>query len=215
MNGHKWSDQVWKSVAPIYSAILELPFIKELSQGTLPIEVFNRYIVQDSKYLNVYCKVLCHIASRLDDPEAVGAFLAFASDGVAVEKNLHAGYIGHFQAPMSPACSFYTDFLLAQSYEPVAVEAAAILPCFWVYNEVGKHILANSVLNGNRYAGWIRCYSDPTFDLSCARAIDICDRLAEECTEPLRQLMTKRFIEGTRLEWLFWHGAYEDLKWNF
>ena len=95
----------------------------------------------------------------------------------------------------------------------VAVEAAAILPCFWVYLEVGKHILSIARLDGNPYADWIRAYSDPAFEASNARAIEICDQLAEAATPEVRARMTDIFLQCTRLEWLFWHSAYEDLRW--
>lgn len=210
----KWSEEAWEAAGPAYEAILALPFIKQLADGSLPREIFDRYIGQDSLYIHEYCKVLCHIASRLDDAAEVESFIGFASDGVAVEKGLHSSYITDKPVEKSAACTFYTSVLKAQAYAPVAVEAAAILPCFWVYNEVGKYIVKNSVIEGNPYADWIKCYSDPAFDISNARAIEICDRLAADADAETRRQMTSIFVEATRLEWLFWNSAYEDLKWK-
>lgn len=46
-----------------------------------------------------------------------------------------------FSSEMSPACHHYTTFLLAVAYkEPLAVVLASLLPCFWIYVEVGKSI---------------------------------------------------------------------------
>ncbi len=209
----KWSQLAWNRADHIYKAILELPFVKELASGTLDSATFNRYIGQDSLYINRYCKVLSHIASRLPDAAMTEAFLRFAQDGVAVERGLHSMYVSETPAEMSPACLFYTSLLQAQAYMPVEVEAAAILPCFWVYLKVGKHIAATAK-PGNPYADWIRTYSDPAFDASNDLAIELCDRLAAAASPAVRQQMTDIFVECTRMEWLFWHGAYTDMKWN-
>ena len=77
----KWSISAWKAAEPVYEAILKLPFITELKEGTLSVERFNFYIGQDSLYINVYSRVLAHIASRLADMTQVEDFLKFAGDG--------------------------------------------------------------------------------------------------------------------------------------
>ncbi len=138
----KWSQEAWNASENIYNTILQLPFIKELADGTLPMEKFLHYIRQDNLYLDEYSRVLAHIASRLGNIDDVATFLEFASDGVAMEKSLHAIYAHEGGVVKTPACLFYTSLLKAQAYENVAVEAAAILPCFWIYQKVGEHILS-------------------------------------------------------------------------
>lgn len=209
----KWSQEAWEVARPAYEAILKLPFLNEMADGSLSQERFIRYIKQDNLYIDDYSRVLAHIASRLDDIDLVDSFLSFAGDGVAMEKGLHSMYVSDAAPEKSPVCLFYTSLLKAQADRPVAVEAAAILPCFWVYLEVGKHILSIARLDGNPYADWIRAYSDPAFEASNARAIEICDQLAEAATPEVRARMTDIFLQCTRLEWLFWHSAYEDLRW--
>ncbi len=204
----KWSEEAWEAASEAYREILELPFLKELADGSLPMETFRFYISQDSMYINTYSRVLAHIASRLGDMADVDTFLRFAADGVAVEKALHESFKPDASSPMSMACKFYTSHLRAQGSEDVAVEAAAILPCFWVYLEVGKRILATAKLEGNPYEAWIRTYSDQAFERSNREAIEICDHLASHATPDIRRRMTDVFVDGTRLEWLFWHTAY-------
>lgn len=210
----KWSQEAWKRSEHIYEAILKLPFVTELAAGTLPNEKFVRYIGQDSLYIHEYCKVLAHIASRLNDAEDAESFLGFASDGIAVEKNLHAMYQKESTETMSPACLFYTSLLKAQSYEDVAVETAAILPCFWIYKEVGDHIARTYNPDNNPYSDWIKCYSDAAFETSNTRCIAICDKLAEHVSDDIRERMTQSFVNCCRMEWLFWQSAYDDTKWN-
>lgn len=209
-----WSHEAWSLATPVYEAILRHPFIKELAAGTLPEATFRRYIAQDRLYLNDYCKVLAHIASRLHSVADTDLFLAFARDGVAVEKALHSIYVAEGTEEKSPACLFYTSLLRSQAYEPVEVEAAAVLPCFWIYREVGRHILSIATLDGNPYADWIRTYADEAFSRSTDLAIDACNRLAAASTPRVQSAMSRVFLDAARLEWLFWDSAYSNAAWS-
>ncbi len=204
----KWSDEAWQAALPCYEAILRQPFIRELSAGTLSRERFRFYIGQDSLYISDYSRVLSHIASRLADTAHAASFIGFAADGVVVEKALHEQYLcGERPQQKSNACLLYTSWLKAHAFEPVEVAAAAVLPCFWVYTEVGHHIVATATAD-NPYKAWIDCYSDPSFEKSNARAIAICDSLAESASPEIRARMTEAFVQATRMEHLFWESAY-------
>lgn len=216
MDTAKWSQVAWEAAAPYYRKILELPFIKGIIDGTLPRDKFMFYLQQDELYIRAYSRVLAHIASRVETNDLTEAFLAFASDGVEVEKHMHQGYLKDTPeaSEMSPTCLLYTSTLASVASRPVAVEAAAILPCFWVYWAVGQHILEKAGdLSGNPYRQWIETYGDPAFTTGNQRAIDACDTLAREATASVRQEMTRMFVLCTRLEWMFWDSAYRQEKW--
>lgn len=204
----KWSEGAWDAAREVYNGILTLPFLREMALGTLPTDKFTYYIGQDSLYIDIYSRVLARIASQMPDEEGLTAFLQFALDGVEVEKTLHAVYVHERPAVMSDACAYYSSFLKACAGEGVEVGAAAILPCFWIYQKVGEHILHTAQLDGNPYADWIRCYGDPAFDASTRRCIAICDRLASSATEATRRRMTEVYIRCSRLEYIFWDSAY-------
>jgi thiaminase/transcriptional activator TenA len=141
----KWSEEAWDVARPTYLKIIEHPFVEELARGTLAADKFLFYLRQDSLYLAHYSRVLTHIASRLTEKEHIAAFIRFASDGIEVEEALHGSFLkGVVPAPeeISPTCLLYTSVLQAQALAPVEVEAAAVLPCFWVYQQVGQQIIA-------------------------------------------------------------------------
>lgn len=212
----RWSEEAWEAAAPVYDAITRLPFVEELTQGTLPMEKFIFYLEQDAIYIQNYCRVLSSIASRVMNPEFTEAFLAFAQDGVAVEKAMHEVYLKQYGGKKTlptPTCLLYMNTLNAQATMPVEVQAASILPCFWVYFEVGKRIAARAG-EGNPFRDWIDTYSYPEFETSNQRAIDICDALASKASPEIRKRMTEIFVLATKMEWLFWHSAYELEKWK-
>ncbi len=209
-----WSTTVWQTVLPIYNAILALPFLKELADGTLPREKFDFYIGQDSLYLNEYTRVLSDIASRMTETYMTETFLRFAADGIAVERELHASFISQSPTEKSPTCLFYTSLLKSTVMEDPAVECAAILPCFWIYREVGKGIIKRAKMEGNPYAKWISTYADETFEKSTDTAIEICNRMAANASSGTLLRMTEIFLNASRLELRFWDSAYNLETWT-
>lgn len=213
----RWSDKAWEAALPVYRKILEHPFVGKLSAGTLSPERFRFYIRQDALYLDGYARRLAHIASRLARKEHTEAFLRFALDGVEVERALHEQFLGgEHPSPdeISPACLLYTSLLGSQAMAPVEVEAAAVLPCFVVYQRVGEHIHARQHGADNPYRRWIETYADPSFAEAAALATHICDELADAAGEETRQRMTELFVRCTRMEWLFWESAWRLETWN-
>lgn len=212
-----WSQHAWQAAEPIYNKIIELPFVKELAEGILDPVRFEFYLCQDALYLNSYSSVLAHIASRCNAPRHRESFLKFASDGIAVENALHESFLHEIpvdkRPSVSPTCMLYISVLKSQSYMPVEVEAAAVLPCFWIYREVGREISRQSKAD-NPYAKWIDTYSDVVFDRSTQEAIKICDEMAANASLQTRQQMTDIFVLCAKMEWLFWHSAWNLEQWK-
>ena len=89
-----------------------------------------------------------------------------------------------------------------------------MLPCFVVYQRVGEEILARQQDDRNPYRRWIETYGDASFAEATARAVGICDELAEAASEEIRQRMTDLFVRCTRMEWMFWESAWNLEKWK-
>lgn len=213
----KWSKKTWNDIEPIYNEITKLPFIKELMDGSLPYEKFSFYIQQDALYLSDYGRVLTGIASKLRNPKHTASFIHFASDCIAVENELHKSFVKDIQPNISPSpsCLLYTSYLLSLlETAPLEVVCAGVLPCFWIYNEVGKYILANQTEGNNSYQNWINTYEGEEFTKSVKEAISICDELAEACTKEQQEAMTKAFVMCSKLEWMFWDSAYNMEQWK-
>lgn len=212
----KWSEKTWEEIEVIYNEIIDLPFIKELTDGSLSEERFNFYLKQDAMYISDYAKVLTNLALKLPNPTHAEAFMGFAQESVAAEQAMQATMLKGItldKREMTPTCRLYTSYLLSTMNFPVIeVSAAAILPCFWIYKEVGDYIFKNQKPN-NLYQDWINMYSDENFAVSNKKAISICDELAANCTESQQQEMTDAFVLAAKMEWMFWDSAYRLEKW--
>jgi thiaminase/transcriptional activator TenA len=213
----KFTEKLWKNIAPIYQAILEHPFNRELMQGKLSPERFTFYVQQDALYLAGFARGLSLLAAKSQN--APEDFISFAAGVFEVEKSMHAEFFEVFQIgkpaqKQSPACFAYTQYVLAQttlkSYEE---GLAAVLPCFWIYREAGNHIHAGAS-PANPYQKWIDTYASPEFSQVVDRALALTDEAALGAGEGLRAAMEEAFETASRLEWLFWDSAYRLEAWQ-
>ncbi len=216
----RFTDELWQSTLPVYEEILRLPFIDELTDGSLSRERFVFYMKQDALYLQDFARALAITGSRLPEPEAAQSFMGFAHGVFAVERQLHETYFRDFGVELdtdrAPACFAYTQFLLATATTATHQEAAAaLLPCFWVYREVGNEIVHRAQENvaSNPYSRWIETYSGEGYDESVTRAIEIVEAQGQSTSKSGRKAMQRAFQKSTRLEWMFWDSAYRLEQW--
>ncbi|MDX1637981.1 MAG: thiaminase II [Balneolaceae bacterium] len=213
----KFTDELWSEIEPIYEAILELPFIRELTEGTLSEEIFLFYLKQDTLYLADFSRALSLAGIRADSTPQMYDFFKFASEAVVVERQLHQNFYEQYGTAMepekSPSCFAYTHFLLSTAAtKDNVVNIAALLPCFWIYREVGLEIYENAS-DDNPYQDWIDTYAGEAFNESVDRAIEITDEVAEHESSERLEEMTAAFIKSTELEWMFWESAYRREQW--
>ncbi|WP_313515463.1 thiaminase II [Sphingobacterium sp.] len=216
----KWTDQAWEAIQPIYQEILKMPFIEELKNGTLPLEKFQFYMLQDAKYLEHYGRALAALGSKAEDNEMALDFFEFGKKALIVERALHEAYFKQFklepnqEITIEPVCHHYIHFLKSTvAYDPIEVATAAILPCFWIYKEVGDHIYQNQNTDNNPYKNWIETYSGEEFAEGVKKALQYSNYMAENSTDKGRKAMLEAFIAASRLEFNFWDAAYRNIKW--
>lgn len=208
-----WSSQVSQEALPIFNKITQHPFVRELMDGSLSNERFEFYIQQDALYLAEYGRVLTVIASKLEDPSESQSFLEFAKDTMLVEKALHETFLNKVPSSKpieaSPTCLLYTSYLHSLSSSKSLYELlAGVLPCFWIYKQVGNYILEHQNNEYNPYQAWINAYAGEEFSLAVNRAIDICDHTARNVTPAQQNKMSQAYIMASKMEWMFWNSAY-------
>lgn len=207
--------------AGLCASIRAMPFNRELAEGSLKPEVFRHYMIQDAHYLEGFARALALTSARAPDAESVRQLAQSAAGAIAVERQMHAHYLGLFgvsaeefaATPRSPICDHYVSFLIATAATgSAAVSMAALLPCFWVYRDVG-HDIALRVSAGNRYQAWIDTYSGADFDAAVTAACTLADRLADSASAPERAQMEAAYQRSALMEWMFWDSAYQQADW--
>jgi thiaminase/transcriptional activator TenA len=99
------------------------------------------------------------------------------------------------------------------SFRPLEIAMASLLPCFWIYKEVGDYILAKAKTEANPYQSWIDTYGGEEYASSVTLAVNLTDKLAQGVTESLKEEMTQSFVLTSKMEWMFWDSAYKLEKW--
>ncbi|MQA82814.1 MAG: thiaminase II [Streptosporangiales bacterium] len=216
-------ETLWDHTGELQAAIVGHPFNRALAAGTLDRDRFAFYLVQDQRYLIGFSRALAVASARSADVDEA-AFLARSSHtALVVERGLHADYLGRFEITAdeaaaietAPSALAYTSYLQATAAHGGFPElVAALLPCFWVYEHVGRTILADvGDLGGHPYAAWIETYADDDFAASVATMRGIVDRLATTADEPIRAAMRAAFVRGCEYEWMFWDAAWRREAW--
>jgi thiaminase/transcriptional activator TenA len=216
-----FSTQLWESIGDIYGAILAHPFITGLTDGTLPVEVFAFYVVQDALYLQGYARALAAVGSRAPTSDAMQMFARHAADAVAAELELHATLLAELgisaeelkQAEPAPTNLAYTSYLLATAHAGSYAEGvAAVLPCYWIYWEVGKELLRRGSPDP-RYQRWISAYAAPEYGDVVTAVIGEADRIAPVVSAADLALMRRHFLTTSRYEFAFWDAGYRRESW--
>src|ERR1700739_4577987 len=175
--------ELWRGTADIYAAILEHPFVTGLADGTLPRESFEFYVLQDALYLRKSAQALAAVGSRAAVPAETEMFARHAAGIVAVEMSLHESLLADLGidpragdvAQEAPTTLGYTSYLLAACGGPCGEGVVAVLPCYWIYWEVGKHLLERGSPDA-RYQRWIDTYAGEEFGDKARGAFSVRDR---------------------------------------
>ncbi|MGQ4527181.1 TenA family protein [Dermabacteraceae bacterium P13136] len=215
--------ELWQAATQIRSRISALPFLEQLADGTLAPRIFVNYLQQDEFYLASYARALAMLATRAYTSESAEFWARSASEAVTAERALHDDLFNdpHLSGLIrpevaSPTTRAYANFMLATcAFEPYPVAAAAVLPCYWVYAEVGAELAARAkTAAGHPYAAWVTAYDDAEFREIAQRAINEVELACTGLSETLHGKIKTVFLDATRYEELFWLSAMECEQWQ-
>jgi thiaminase (transcriptional activator TenA) len=217
----RFTTDLWKSIEPIYTAILRHPFVTGLTDGSLPRPSFEFYAVQDALYLRDFARALSMAAARASRDEWIIMFNEHAAGALKVERALHEGFFKDFglspeavaATALAPTNLAYTSYLLAVAHgAPFHEAVAALLPCYWIYWEVGK-ALERQASPDPLYARWIATYASAEFGGIVQAVLDCADALASALGPDEREAMQRHFVTTSRYEWMFWEMGYRRESW--
>ncbi|MFO0840769.1 MAG: thiaminase II [Phycisphaerae bacterium] len=213
---------VWADNADVYAAILAHPFLKELAAGTLDRRAFAFYMKQDVSYLRAFGEALTIIAAKAPRPEWRALLEQHARESLAAELQLHDTVFRDYgiakadveRFEPSPEGFAYESFMLATAHTASFGEGlSALLPCYWIYAEVGK-TLQKTGSKDRTYQKWIDNYASPGYDATVRQVLAIVDEVAAGAAPESRARMARNFRRAARYEWMFWDSAYYQRQWK-
>lgn len=219
----KFSDEAWAATTEIRERIDRLPLLVKLADGSLDPARFVEYIAQDDFYLRGYARALAMLGSRAQSLKEATFWRTSSGEATAAEADMHASLFAdprlsalpRAEQP-SPTTRAYSAMLqTAAAYEPYPVGVAAVLPCYWVYADVGHRLAAAaSTIEDHPFGQWVAAYDDPEFQESTRTAIAIMDAAAEGASEEIRRAMLDVFVAATWYEEQFWARSYDLERWD-
>ena len=202
----------------IRQAILEHPFITGIGDGSLPVDRFKYYVIQDYVYLIDYSRALAIASARAIDLQDMSWFAGLLDETLNQEMALHRSYCQEFGINLQelesvePASTTksYTNFLLKTAYQGSFGElVASLLPCQWGYWEIGDHLLKRGLpTSAPLYAQWIKMYTSEEFTELAHQIREMADRIGGGAGLAEQAAMRQAYTNSVQLEHRFWDLAY-------
>jgi thiaminase/transcriptional activator TenA len=217
----EFTEELWRGIEPIYRTTLDHPFLKGLTDGTLPRARFQFYLLQDAHYLRAFGQALSLLAAKAPKEEWAITLNQHAAESIQVERQLHEQVLGSYgvaaevirNTPMAPANYAYTNHLLAAAYRGSFADGlAAVLPCYWIYWEVGKELKKKGSKDKD-YQRWIDQYSGEEYGAVVRQVLDMMSAEAARMDPEARQRARRLFELSARYEYMFWDMAWRREQW--
>lgn len=216
-----WSRRLWTQIDPVFQAITAHPFIAGLTDGSLDPDAFAQYMAQDVHYLRAYARALALVAAKAPTLADTAMFARHAAEVFDVELALHAELLPALgfsadavdAAPVTPTTQAYNSYLLATAYAGSFVDGlAAVLPCYWIYAEVGADLLERGSTDA-RYQRWVDSYGGQEFAATVTEVLGLADRVGPTLTPSEETTAGAHFVATSRYEWMFFDAAYRRESW--
>ena len=212
-----FSEELRQEALPIWEAIFAHPFLREIKDGSLPVEKFRYYLTQDYQYLEGFGRTVALALAKAPDSQTLQDLARRVM--TPVERPLHhqlmeaAGVTTEFvqEVGRSPTNTAYVNHMLTTaSLYGLGPTAAALLPCPWTY-----HLLKDEVGQSEHplYGRWTSFYVEGFLESSVEAWRNFVDQMAERAGSQEREAMRHAFLVSSRYEYMFWDMAYRMEGW--
>ncbi|MCI0770704.1 MAG: thiaminase II [Chloroflexi bacterium] len=212
-----FSEELRRGLDSVWERIFSHPFLKEVQAGSLPLEKFRYYVIQDYHYLEGFGRSVSIALSKGPDTETLRKLVRRVT--TPIERPLHARMFELLEIEQeevdrvgpSPTNLAYVNHMITTAASGgVGEAAAALLPCPWSYHELGNRL---SLPDHPVYNAWVEAYHSGILEESTAAWRDLVDTFAEEGGPTVRESMRQAFLTSSRYEYLFWTMAYNMETW--
>lgn len=205
--------------AGLWEAATHHPFIEELGDGTLPIEKFRRYFVQDYVFVNDLSKALGIAEAKAPDIAAARPMAEFQTALMGAEDAL---FLRAFKAlgieekewkaatPL-PTTAAFGDFLVRTAYEGGFEDiCAALAVTEGVYMDWGQRLSDSGAEPASDfYREWIALHTEDVL----GPFVYFVDGVVNAATDTAMNRLSTVFERTLRYEIKFWDMGYSGESW--
>ena len=212
--------------AYIFPEIYKHPFNKQLYNGSLPTTTFREYLKQDKLYLGDFSEALLLVSNRFtyDDYYAL-QFKSLSEYILGTERKFHIKYLGEEQPNVFfqgdkpvrkkiPVIEHYTQHILDTAINASKEEAvASLIPCFWIYCELGKQMDVSACPSSHPYRNWMASYSSERFTSATKSITQTIQELTTGISCPIHEeKIIASFLKSAEFELMFFDAIYHEQK---
>ncbi|MGH7791387.1 MAG: TenA family protein, partial [Thermodesulfobacteriota bacterium] len=148
-------------------------------------------------------------------------FNEHSAGALKVERALHDSFFRDFllkkedviSTPLAPTNLAYTRYLLSVAYScPFHEVVGALLPCYWIYWEVGKALISKGSTN-SLYQRWIDTYGGEEFAGIVRAVLGLTNTVTKGLRESEKKAVKRHFLATSRYEWMFWDMGFKCERW--
>lgn len=202
----------------------EHEFVRKLGEGTLPLPVFQDYLVQDYHFLVQFARanaLAAYKSHNLADIKDAGAALQAILNETDLHRSLTASW-GISEEELDAAeekqtTVAYTRYVLDAGMSGDLLDMqVALAPCSIGYAEIGTALepQRRQALRANTkhpYGEWIAEYSGDEFQAAAQLSIGKIDALGHDLPAHRFDALVEIFRTATRLEAAFWQQALDAM----
>ena len=213
------TDMLHEAAAPVWEKCLSHPFVTGIGDGTLYVEKFKFFMLQDYLYLFDYAKVFALGVVKARDPELMRTFAKNVDAVLGGEMNIHRAYMKRLGITEEQVFSVqpaldnlsYTHYMMSVADTGTPMEiVASILACSWSYAEIGQALAKIPGAMAHPFYGeWIQGYASEEYTATNEALIRLMNDLAKGASEEQVTYLTEIFINCSRYELGFWDMAWE------
>lgn len=199
-----------------WTAYTQHRFVNELAAGSLPVESFRHFLVQDYQFLIHFARAWALAVFKSDSLADMREAAATLNALLNQEMALHVGYCEGWgisrqdleAQPEATANMAYTRYVLERGVAGDLLDLlVALAPCVLGYGEIGM-ALAHQAKPDHPYGQWISTYAGDEYQSVAGGMRAQLQRTAERLLTPSREReCVKNFGCATRLEIRFWDMA--------
>ena len=207
----KTTQRLLNAALPIWESYYSHPFVSGIGDGTLPIDKFQFYMIQDHKYLMQYAKVFALGVVKASSEADMRLFSGLITATLDTENAVHQSYLKQLgisremieQTPMCLNNESYTNYMISIAFkEGMAELATAVLACSWSYKLIGDHM--EQIPGSKDHPS----YTSQSFRDCNDVMIDLVDRFSEGYSEEQLQNLEQIIINCSKYEYQFWEMSW-------
>ncbi|MBV7272416.1 thiaminase II [Clostridiaceae bacterium UIB06] len=214
----KFSESLYENVKDIWESYYNHPFVKGIGDGTLEVDKFKFYMIQDYIYLLDYAKVYALGIVKADSEEVMQGFSSMVDSILNGEMSIHRSYMKRLgitaeeikNTKASLDNISYTNYMLAVSQiGGLAEVSVSLLACMWSYLEIGRNLSKNPGATEHEFYGeWISGYISKEYEECTKWLIDLVDNLGEDISDKEKKKLIEVFVNTSKYEYMFWEMSY-------